>query len=113
MKDLSREERLERQILQMAEEYGKRKWQRVKRTFFVICSAIYLIELYIILTDGISDVTFDIICAFLFAPPVAAGFIMYASMLVLLYILNGSLAEEKAIAKKMGELEAIKYIKHE
>lgn len=113
MKDLSKEEKLEQQILEMAHTCGDKKWLRVKRTFFVLSSVIYLIELYCILKSGISDISIDIICGLLFAPLVAAGFIMFISYGILFYIIDGAMKDEKAIAKKIGELEAIKFSKYE
>ena len=113
MKELSKEERLEQEILKMADEYGDKRWQRVKRTFFVISGAIYLIELCFILKGGIGDISIDVICGFIFAPLVAAGFIMFLSWAVLSYIITGSMKEEKAVAKKLGELNAIKFNKYE
>lgn len=113
MKDLSKEERLEQEILEMAEKFGDKKWQRVKITFFILSGVIYLIELYCLLEGGISDINIDTICGLLFAPLFAAGFIMFISYGILFYIIDGSMKEEKAIAKKMGELEAIKFSKYE
>lgn len=113
MKELSREEKLEQEILRMAHECGDKKWLRVKRTIFVISGAIYLIELYCILKGGISDISIDIICGLLFAPPIAAGFIMYISYGILFYIIDGAMKDEKALAQKMGELNAIKLSKYD
>ena len=109
MEDLSREEQLEQEILNTADEYGNKKWLRVKRTFFVISGAIYLIELCCTLTSGIEDISIDIVCGFIFAPLVAAGFIMFLSLEVLSYIITGAMKDEKNLAKKMGELNAIKF----
>lgn len=115
MEDLSREERLEQEILRMADACGDKKWARVKRTFFVISGVIYAVSLLIILKSGIniSDISIDAVCGFLFAPLVAAGFIMFLSWAVLSYIITGAMEEEKAIAKKIGELNAIKFSKYE
>ena len=71
-----------------------------------------MIELYCILNGGTSDINIDIICGLLFAPPIAAGFIMFISYGILFYIIDGSMKEEKAIAKKIGELNAVKLSKH-
>lgn len=109
MKDLSKEERLEREILEMAENCSNKKWLRVKRTFFVLSGIVYLIELYCVLKVGISNISIDAIFGLLFAPLVVAGFIMFISYGILFYIINGSIKEEKAIAKKIGELNAIKF----
>lgn len=113
MKELSKEERLEEEILKMADECGDKKWLRVKRTFFVLSGVIYLIEIYCALFGKISDINIDTICGLLFAPPFVAGFIMFISYAILFYIIDGSMKEEKAIAKKIGELNAIKFNKYE
>lgn len=113
MKDLSKAERLEKEILEMAEKCGDKKWWRVKRTFFVISGVIYLIELCCALSGGISDINIDTICGLLLAPPFAAGFIMFISYGVLYYIIDGSMKEENAIAKLEGELNAIKLSKND
>ena len=113
MKDLSKEVRLEQEILEMAERYGNKKWVRVKRTFFVICGAIYFLEFCFVLKSGINDINIDTLCGLLFAPIVSAGFIMFISYGILFYIIDNSIKEEKAIAKKIGELNAIKFSKYE
>jgi hypothetical protein len=113
MEDLSREEKLEQEILEMAENCGDKKWLRVKKTFFVLCGVIYLIELYCVLKCGTSDINIGTICGLLFAPLFAAGFIMFISYGILFYIIGGAMKDEKAIAKKIGELEAIKFSKYD
>ena len=112
MKDLSKEEKLEQEILTMAKKCGDKKWLRVKRTFFVISGGIYLIAFFPFLNEVVSDISIDIICGFLFAPPMMAGIVMFLSWAVLFYIVDGSMKEEKAIAKKIGELNAIKFSKN-
>ena len=101
-----REEELEQQILKMAEEYGDRKWKRVKRTFFVLCGVIYLIAFM----SGEMDCVQDYL-RWILASPISAGLVMFVSYGVLFYMIDGSMKEEKAIAKKIGELEAIKFSK--
>lgn len=108
MKDLSRVEKLEQQIYRMAEEYGERKWKRIKRTFFVLTIVVYLIVLF---NDGMNCVQ-DYL-QWILAAPFAAGMIMFVSYAVWYYCISNSLEEEKAIAKKIGELEAIKFSKYE
>ena len=117
MKDLSREElkeELRRELYEMAEIAGDKKWKRIKRTFFVISGAIYLIELYYALIGGIRsgigdicDISIDIICGLLFAPPVAAGFIMFLAWAVLSYIITGAMKDEKAVHRLLGRLDGI------
>ena len=108
MKDLSRKDKLRQQIFDMAKEYDDKKWKRVKRTFCVLSVAIYLL---VFMNHGMN-------CAqdFLLwipAAPVSAGIVMFVSYMVLFYIINESLKEEKAISKKTGELEAIKLFEAE
>ena len=122
MRFVSREEELEQQLLEMAEEYGERKWKRVKKTFFVLCGVICFVLLYRFLDNGgisninISDVSIgDILCSLVgltFGVGFAAGMIMFVSYGILFYIINESLKEEKAISRKAGELEAIKFSKY-
>ena len=109
MKDLSKEERLEQEIYEMAEKCGDKKWLRVKRTFFILSGVIYLIELYFVLKHGISEIDIEVILGFLFIPPFVAGFIMFLSWGILYNIIKGAMEDEKAIAKKIGELNAIKF----
>ena len=111
MKDLTKEEMLEQEILKMAEKCSDAKWSRVKRTFFVLCGCLYLLLLYYISKDGIGDISIETIFGLIFAPPVAAGFVMFISYGILFYIIDGAMKDEKAIAKKIGELNAIKFSK--
>lgn len=123
MKDLSREEKLEQQIYKMADACGDKKWMRVKRTFFVICGVIYLIMIYYCLENGvgisnikISDIDFEALFYMIFGLTFGVGFvaavIMIISYAVLGYIIDGAMKDEKAIYKKIGELEAIKFNKY-
>ncbi len=108
MNDLSREEKLEQEILKMADECGNKKWMRVKRTFFILCGIIYLVAF---IYGGIGDIK-EFLWS-LVGVPFIAGFIMFISSMVLLYITSGTMEDEKAIAKKIGELNAIKFNKYE
>ena len=112
MDKLSKIDIMEQEIVKMAEEYGDKKWSRCKRTFFVISGVLYLFEIYLLIKGSISDISFDIICALIFSPLVAAGFIMLISCGIMFYITNGAMEDEKHLAKKMGELNAIKFIEH-
>ena len=119
MKDLSNEERLEQQISKLEQKvvdkayaYGDRKWLRIKRTFFAISGVIYLIELCFALAGGTIDITIDVIFGFLFAPLIAAGFIMLISLGVWSYVLDKTVNERIEIAKLEGELNAIKSKKY-
>lgn len=107
MKDLSKEKELRQRIFEMADACDKKKWLRVKRTFFVLSGVIYLMAL---MYGGISDIK-DCLWLLLIAP-FAAGFVMFISYGVLFYIIDGAMKDEKDIAKKIGELEAIKLSKY-
>lgn len=122
MRFVSREEYLEQQIFEMAEEYSERKWKRVKRTFFVLCGVIYLVLLQRFLDNGgisninirnmsIGDIFYSLV-GLTFGVGFAAGMIMFVSYGILFYIINESMKEEKAISRKAGELEAIKFSKY-
>ena len=108
MKDLSREEKLEQEILKMAHECDDKKWLRVKRTFFVLSGVVYLT---VFMCGGMNDIR-DYL-GWLISAPIMAGFIMFISYGILFYIIDGSMKEEKAIAKKIGELNALKFSKYE
>jgi hypothetical protein len=108
MKDLSKEEKLERQIRDMAEEYGDKKWMRVKRTFFATSAVIY----FIVFVSGGMNCAQDYL-RWILAAPISAGFVLFISYGVLFYMIHESMKEEKAIAKKIGELEAIKFSKYD
>ena len=105
-------EELEQRIVDKAYAYGDRKWLRIKRTFFAISGVMYLIELYFAVTGGTSDITIDVVCGFLFAPLVAAGFIMFISLGVWTYVLDKTVNERIEIAKLEGELNAIESEKY-
>ena len=107
MKDLEREKHLERLIYEKAEACSEKKWVRVKRTFFVLSCGIYLIALYRGFKDDLIDIHYCI--SWLVASPVLAGFIMFGAILVLLYILTGSMEEEKEIAELKGKYTERKY----
>lgn len=128
MKDLSKEERLEQEILEMAEKCGDKKWLRIKRTFFILCGVIYFLLLVLVLEGDINisnanttgnmntmeiiETIFYAIVALTVGVGFLAGCIMFISYGILFYIIDGSMKDEKAIAKKIGELNGIKYGKH-
>ena len=107
MEDLSKTERLEKEILVMAEKCGDIKWLRVKRTFFVLSGVVYLLAIYFGLE--LKTIHIPYYLEWLVLAPIVAGFVMFISYGILYYIIDGQLKEEKAIAKKMGELNAIKF----
>ena len=107
MKDLSKEERLEQEILEMAEEYGNKKWLRVKRTFFILSGVVYLI---VFMLDGMNNIQ-DYL-GWLISAPTIAGFIMFISLGVWSYVLDKTVNERIEIAKLECTLNAIKFIKY-
>lgn len=113
MKKISKAENLEHEIFKMAEDCDNKKWSRVKKTFFIISAIMYLIEVYFIIKFGINNIDIFDILGFLSAPFVVAGFVIFISYGVLFYIINGAMESEKALAKKMGELNAIKLMEQE
>lgn len=119
MKGLSKEERLQQRIEELerlieakCDEYSNKKWLRVKRTCFVLSSPIYLIELFYALSGRISDINIETICGLLFSPLVAAGIIMFISYGIMYYITENAIKEEIEVAKKIGELNAVKSEKY-
>ena len=128
MKDLSRKERLEQRIEELeqlisnkAYAYGDKKWLRIKRTFFAICGAIYLLLLWLLLEKGISigdlikiDINIkdiETILHLIFLLTFGVGFlavtIMFVSLGVWTYVLDKTVKERIEIAKLEGELNAI------
>ena len=124
MNNLSKEEKLELEIRRMSEESDYKKWMRCKKTFFVLCGIIAAISLYLWLKNGgpssinisgfadIGHLLLTLI-GIIFSIALMAGLVMTVAIGIMIYIVNGALKDEKAIAKKMGELEAIKFRKYE
>lgn len=102
MKDLSREEELRQQIHRLQDVNENKKWMRVKKTFFVLSPTVYLIAFMTDSMNSIQDYLEWIVVA-----PIFAGLIMFASVLISLYITNGAMQDEKHIARLQGELDAI------
>mgnify|MGYP006988382327 CR=1 FL=1 len=91
-----------RQIISRAKAAcDKKKWLRVRNTFFVLSGAIYLAAFAWGEMSNIKDYLIWLVCA-----PIFAGLIMFGSMVVLLYILKGGMEDEKYIASLEGELNA-------
>ena len=105
MKDLSREEKLEQQISKLEADFDKRKWLRVRRTFFTLSGVVYLVAFMV------GEIKGDIkeYLGWLVVAPVLAGIALFISLLILSYIIIGGMEEEKYIAKLKGELNAIKF----
>ena len=121
MKELSREEeieRLEQLIARKDDEFDKEQGKRVKRTFFVICGAIYAMLLHLALENGIniSDIdvegVFFVLISLTVGVAFAAGLIMFVAFGVIYYIMNGAMKRAETIAKLKGELYAIKFSKY-
>ena len=108
MKDLEKEEKeLEQLIYKKAEEYGERKWLRIKRTFLVLSGGIYLMALYIGSKNDAVDVEY--LLSLLGIAPVLAGLIFLLALGVLYYILDDTVKERVDIAKLEGKLNGMKY----
>jgi hypothetical protein len=108
MRDLSREEELERKIYLLEEASDNKKWERTKRTFFVLSAVVYFTFFMSDRMNGLLDFLAGVIIA-----PICAGFIMFISCLVLLYMETGSVQENKEINLLKGELNAIRAMKYE
>lgn len=115
VRDFTLEERLEQQLMKMADEVGRKKWMRIKRTFFVLTVVFYFVFLGLVLKDFEMSVKnlFYLIVTPILCATYAASLVMFISYAVLFYIINNTLKEEKAIAKKLGEYEAVKYHTYE
>ena len=121
MKDLSREEeieRLEQLIARKDDEFDKEQGKRFKRTFFVICGAIYATLFYLALENGIniSDIdvesVFYVLISLTVGVAFAAGLIMFVALGVMYYIMNGAMKRAETIAELKGRLNAIKFSKY-
>lgn len=102
MKDLEREKELERLIDKMENTCSKKKFVRLKRTFFAVSGAIYLLTIY----NGIESDKIDIeyLLSWLVASPVMAGLVLLVSYGILYYIITGAMEEEKYLAELRGKL---------
>lgn len=104
MKDLAREKELERLIYEKANACSTKKWVRLKRTFFAVSGAIYLLIIYYGLKSDKIDIDIKYLLSWLVASPVMAGFVMLISYGILYYIITGAMEEEKYIAELKGKL---------
>ena len=108
MKDLSREEKLERRIYLLEEASENKKWKRTKITFFVLSAVVYLI---VFMNNGMNSIQDFLL--WIVGAPLCAGFIMFISCLVLLYMTIGAVQENEEINRLKGELDAIRIMKYE
>lgn len=100
--DLSEKEKLRHQLSKMKDECDKKKWSRVKRTFFVLTGILYIVLFACGISGEISDIKE---CLYLIVGvPAMAALVMFVSLLVLLYIVSGAMKDEKAIVKLESEL---------
>ena len=102
MKDLSREEELRQQIWRLRDAYDKKKWVRIRRTFFALSGVLYVLTFYYSEIGDIKEFFY-----WLIGVPMLAGFIMFISMGILFYCITESFEEEKTIARLVGRLEGI------
>jgi hypothetical protein len=108
MRDLSREEKLERQIYLLDKALDDEKWKRTKITFFVLSAIVFSV---ILIYGEINSWQDFLMC--IFAAPISAGFIMFVSLLVTAYMSIGTIQGVENIAKLQGELDAIRSMKYE
>lgn len=108
MKDLSKEENLERRIYLLEEASENKKWKRTKITFFVLSAVVYFIFIMSDRMNSLADFLGWIIVA-----PICAGFVMFISCLVMAYMITGATRENEEINRLKGELNAIRSMKYE
>lgn len=108
MRNLSREEELERRIYLLEEASDNKKWKRTKITLFVLSAVVYLEFLKSDRMNSLLEFLAGVIIA-----PICAGVIMFISCLVLLYMTIGSVQENEEINLLKGELNAIRAMKYE
>lgn len=109
--DLSKEEKLERLILEKDYAFDKEQGLRIKRTFLVLSVCIYLLALFIGVELKIIDMSYCL--WFIVIAPLMAGFLMFISWGILDYIISGAIKRVETIAKLEGELNAIKFNKYD
>lgn len=108
MKELSREEELERRIYLLEEASDNKKWKRTKITLFVLSAVVYLEFLRSDRMNSLLEFLAGIIIA-----PICAGILMFISAIILIYMVNGAAQENKEIARLKGELYAIQSMRYE
>jgi fatty acid desaturase len=108
MRDLSREEKLEKRISEMAQEGRKNKWMRIRITFYVLSALVY----FIALSGDIISGTAGLLSWLIFSPLIAIG-VMCISYLVLAFIINGVIKDMFAIGEMEGRKSEIKFSKYE
>ena len=101
-----RTEELRQQIWRLRDAYDKKKWMRLKRTFFILIGVLYLLSF---IYGDIGDIKEFLYC--LVGVPMLAGFIMFISYGVLFNIITESMEEEKTVARLIGKLEGIEEAK--
>lgn len=109
--DLSKEEKLERLILEKDYAFDKEQGLRIKITFLVLSVCIYLLALFIGVELKIIDMSYCL--WFIVIAPLMAGFLMFISWGILDYIISGAMKRVETIAKLEGELNAIKFNKYD
>ena len=109
MKDLEREKKLERLIYEKVEACSEKKWVRLKRTFFAVSGAIYLLTIYLGSESDKIDIDIKYLLSWFVASPVMAGFVLIISYGILYYMITNSMEEEKEIAELKGKWIERKY----
>ena len=104
MRNYERERELEQRIYEMAEEYGRKKWLRIKRTFLGLSGGIYLLLIYHGLKSDKIDIDIEYLLIWLAASPIMAGFLILLSLGVLIFILDSTVKDRIELAKLEGKL---------
>lgn len=99
--------KLDKRIYEMVKEGRKKKWSRIRFTFYILSAFIY----YIALDSGVISGTVWLLAWLLFAPLIAVG-VLAISYLILAYIINGVIKDAFAIGEMEGRKVAIQLSKH-
>ena len=95
------EARLQKEISKLEQIFEKNKWKRTKTTLFILSGVVYIAAFALGEMNSIVEYL-----GWLVAAPIFAGLIMFASILITLYISSGAMSEAKIIARLEGELLA-------
>ena len=111
--------RLEWLIARKDDEFDKEQGKRIKRTFFVLCGALFL-HLVFESEINISDISAKGILTLLeslglltVGVAFGAGFIMFICFGVMFYITNGAMIRAETIAELKGRINALKSSKYD
>lgn len=97
---------LENRISEMAEDFRKKRWLRIKITFCVVSVIVFALAFEL---DKINDIQGFLL--WLVISPVLSILIMFIAYLILAYIIDGVKKDIFAIGEMSGMLSEIKYFK--